>query len=100
MVNEFPEVFSDDLLGVPPDREIEFGIDFVSNTHLIFIPSYRTALAELRELKGKYKDYLDKGFIHPSVSAWGALVFFMHKKDSFLWICIEYRKLNKVMSKN
>ena len=51
MVNEFPEVFPDDLLGVPPDREIEFGIDLVPDTRPIFIPPYRIAPTELKELK-------------------------------------------------
>lgn len=64
MVNEFYEVFP----GVPLDREIEFEIDLVSNTHPIYIPLYRMALGELNELKEQLNELLDKGFIHPSVS--------------------------------
>ncbi|KAF3622302.1 Potassium transporter 7 [Capsicum annuum] len=63
---------SDDLPSVPLDREIEFGIDLVPGTRPISIPLYRMAIAELRELKEQLKDLLDKGFIHPSVSPWGA----------------------------
>ena len=51
VVNEFPEVFPDDLPGVPPEREIDFGIDFLPNTQPISIPPYRMAPAELKELK-------------------------------------------------
>ncbi|XP_059312013.1 uncharacterized protein LOC132063479 [Lycium ferocissimum] len=72
VVSEFPEVFPDDLPGVPPDREIEFGIDLLPGTKPISIPPYRMAPAELKELKVQLKDLLDKGFIRPSVSPWGA----------------------------
>ena len=77
MVNEFPEVFPDNLLGVPPDREIDFGIDLVLVTHPISIPPYRMAPAELKELKEQLKDFQDKGFIYSSVSLWGAPALFM-----------------------
>nr|XP_016440544.1 PREDICTED: uncharacterized protein LOC107766303 [Nicotiana tabacum] len=71
IVNEFPEVFPEDLPGIPPDREIDFGIDLLPGTKPIFIPPYRMAPAELKELKVQLKDLLDKGFIRPSVSPWG-----------------------------
>ncbi|XP_075101689.1 uncharacterized protein LOC142177123 [Nicotiana tabacum] len=79
IVNEFPEVFPEDLPGVPPDREI--GIDLLHDTKPISIPSYRMAPAELKDLKVQLKDLLDKGFIRPSVSPWGAPVLFVRKKD-------------------
>lgn len=91
MVNEFPEVFLNDLPGVPPNREIEFGIDLVSDTHPMSILPYRTTLNELRELKKQPKNLLDKGFIHPSVSPWGAPVLFIPKKNGFRWMYIDYR---------
>ena len=50
-MNEFPEVFPEDLPGITPDREIDFGIDVLPDTHPIFIPPYRMAPAELKELK-------------------------------------------------
>ncbi|XP_059288811.1 uncharacterized protein LOC132042223 [Lycium ferocissimum] len=68
VVSEFPEVFPDDLPGVPPDREIDFGIDLLPDTKPISIPSYRMAPAELKELKVQLKDLLDKGFIRPIYS--------------------------------
>jgi len=84
VVNEFSDIFLDDLLGIPPDREIEFGIDLFPDTQPIYIPSYRMAPAELKELKEQLKDLLDKGFIRPSVSTWGAPVVFMQNKDGSL----------------
>ncbi|KAH0784270.1 hypothetical protein KY290_003868 [Solanum tuberosum] len=72
IVKEFPEVFPDDFPGVPPEREIDFGIDLLPDTRPISILPYRKAPEELKELKEQLKDLLDKGFIRPSVSRWGA----------------------------
>ena len=100
IVREYPEVFPDELPGLPPDREIEFCIEVVPGTQPISIPPYRMALAELRELKAQLQDLLDKVFIRPSVSPWGAPVLFVKKKDGTLRLCIDYRQLNKVTIKN
>lgn len=77
IVNEFPNVFPEDLPGVPPDREIDFGIDVLPDTQPISIPPYRMALAELKVLKEQLRDLLEKGFVRLSVSPWGALVLFV-----------------------
>jgi len=90
VVNEFPDVFPDELLGLPPEKEIEFSIDVLPDTQPISIPPYRMAPTELRELKVQLKDLLDKGFIRPSTSPWGAPVLFVRKKDGSLQICIDY----------
>ncbi|KAH0678966.1 hypothetical protein KY284_020051 [Solanum tuberosum] len=100
IVKEFPKVFLDDLPGVPVEREIDFDIDIFPNTRPISIPPYRMAPVELKELKEQLKDLLDKGFIRPSVSPWGAPVLFMRKKHGSLRMCIDYRQLNKVTIKN
>ncbi|WMV19296.1 hypothetical protein MTR67_012681 [Solanum verrucosum] len=100
VVNEFSEVFPDDLHSIPPDREIDFGIDLLSDMQPIFVPPYRMAPAELKELKEQLKDLLDKGFIQPSISLWGAPVLFVRKKDGSLRMCIDYRQLNKVTIKS
>ncbi|XP_070025994.1 uncharacterized protein [Nicotiana sylvestris] len=100
IVNEFPEVFPEDLPRIPPDREIDFGIDLLPSTKSISIPPYRMAPTELKELKVQLKDLLDKGFIRPSISPWGALILFVRKKDGSLRMCIDYRQLNKVTIKN
>nr|XP_009799866.1 PREDICTED: uncharacterized protein LOC104245864 [Nicotiana sylvestris] len=99
IVNEFPEVFPEDLPGIPPDREIDFGIDLLPGTKPISIPPYRMAPAELKELKVQLKDLLDKGFIRPSVSPWGTPVLFVRKKDGSLRMCIDYCQMNKVTIK-
>ncbi|XP_070029560.1 uncharacterized protein [Nicotiana sylvestris] len=81
MVNEFPNVFPDELPGLPPEREIEFSIDVLSNTQPISIPPYMIAPTELQELKVQLKDLLDKGFIRSRTSHWGALVLFQELKN-------------------
>ena len=58
------------------------------------------APVELKELKLQLQELLDKGFIHPSVSPWGALVLFIKKKDDTLRLCVDYRQQNKMTVKN
>jgi len=100
VVNKFLDIFPEDLPGVPLDREIEFGIDLLHDNQPISIPQYHMAPMELKELKEQLKDLLDKSFIRPSVSPWGAPILFVHKKDGSLWMCIDYRQLNRVTIKN
>ncbi|XP_070010710.1 uncharacterized protein [Nicotiana sylvestris] len=99
VVNEFPDVFPDELPRIPPDREIDFGIDMIPGTQPISILPYRMEPVELKELKEQLKDLLEKGFIRPSVSPWGAPVLFVRKKHGSLRMCIDYRQLNKVTIK-
>ena len=100
VVREFPDVFPDDIAGLPPEREVEFTIDLISGTEPVSIPSYRMAPAELRELKAQLEELLSKGFIRPSISPWGAPVLFVKKKDGSLRLCIDYRQLNRVTIRN
>ena len=100
IVREFPDVFPDDIAGLPLDREVEFTIDLIIGTELISIPPYRMAHVELRELKAQLEELLSKGFIRPSISSWGALVLFVKKKDGSLLLSIDYRQLNKVTIHN
>ena len=79
---------------------MEFIIDLIPGTEPISIPPYMTAHAELRELKAQLEELLSKGFIRPSISPWGALVLFVKKKDESLWLCINYRHLNRVTIRN
>ncbi|XP_060212009.1 uncharacterized protein LOC132639586 [Lycium barbarum] len=95
IANEYPEVFPEDLPGIPSDRVIDFRIDVILNTQPISIPPYRMTPTELRELKDQLKDLLDKGFIRPSTSPWGAQVLFVTKKDRSLIMCVDYRQLDK-----
>ena len=91
MVREFSNVFSEELPGLPLEREVEFHIELIPGTSLISIASYRMAPSELRELKVHLQDLLDKGFIKPSTSPWGAPILFVKKKDGTLRLCIDYR---------
>ncbi|WRX10265.1 Reverse transcriptase domain - like 10 [Theobroma cacao] len=100
IVSEFPDVFPDDLPGLPPDRELEFPIDLLPSTAPISIPLYRMAPAKLKELKVQLQELVDKGFIRPSISSWGAPVLFVKKKDGTLRLCIDYRQLNRMTIKN
>ena len=100
VVREFPDVFSKDLSGLPPDRELEFEIELLPGSTLVSIPSYRMAQSELKELKTQLQDLVDKGFIRPSVSFWGELVLVVKKKDRTMRLCIDYRQLNKITIKN
>ena len=100
VVCEFPDVFPEDLPRLPPDRELEFEIEVLPGSAPISIPPYRLAPTELKELKTQLQDLVDKGFIHPSVSPWGAPVLFVKKKDGAMRLCVDYRQLNKVTIKN
>jgi hypothetical protein len=66
VVNEFLDVFPEELPGVPPDRDIEFVIELKLGTTPIYKTPYRMATLELDELKEHVKELLEKGFIHPS----------------------------------
>ena len=100
IVQEFPDVFPDDISGLPPDREVQFTINLIPGNEPISIPPYRMAHAELRELKAQLEELLSKGFIRPSISPWGAPVLFVKKKYGSLRLCIDYRQLNRVTIRN
>ena len=100
IVKEFPDVFPDDISGLPPDRAIEFVIELIPGTKPISIPPYRMAPSELKELKAQLEELLSKGFIRPSTSPWGAQVLFVKKKDGSLRLCINYKQLNRATIHN
>ena len=77
IVREFQDVFFEDLPGLPPNQELKFEIELLSGSALISIPLYKMALVELKELKTQLQDLVDKGFIRPSVSPWGAPILFL-----------------------
>jgi hypothetical protein len=100
IVYEFPDVFPDDLPGLPPDREVEFVIDLKPSTAPISRRAYRMPPNELAELKYQLQELRDKGFIRPSSSPWGCPTLFVKKKDQTLRMCVDYRPLNEVTIKN
>ncbi|GKG24561.1 hypothetical protein Tco_0395189, partial [Tanacetum coccineum] len=100
IIREFPEVFLEDLPGLPPARQVEFQIDLVPGAAPVARAPYRFALAKMQDLSTQLQELSDKGFIRPSSSPWGAPVLFVKKKDGSFWICIDYRELNKLPMKN
>nr|GFB05911.1 putative reverse transcriptase domain-containing protein [Tanacetum cinerariifolium] len=100
IVREFPEVFPQGLPGLPPARQVEFQIDLVPDAAPVARAPYRLAPVEMQELSTQLQERSDKGFIRPSSSPWGAPVPFVKKKDASFWMCIDYRKLNKLTVKN
>ncbi|KAJ4717010.1 Retrotransposon protein, putative, Ty3-gypsy subclass [Melia azedarach] len=92
----FIDVFPENLPGTPLDREIEFNIELVPGTTPISKTPYRMAPSELKELKKQLEELIEKGFIRPSVSPWGAPVLFVKKKDGTMRLCIDYRELNRI----
>jgi hypothetical protein len=100
IVCEYPDVFPDDLPGMPPDRDIKFVIELQPGTAPISKRPYRMPPNELAELKIQLQDLLDKDFICPSASPWGCPTLFVKKKDNSLRLCVDYRPLNAVTIKN
>jgi hypothetical protein len=101
VVCEFPDVFPDELPGLPPDRDIEFVIELIPGTPQTSRRPYQMPPNELAELKKQLQDLLTKGLIHPSSSKWGCPALFVKKKkDNSLRMCVDYRPLNAVTIKN
>ncbi|GJW08412.1 putative reverse transcriptase domain-containing protein, partial [Tanacetum coccineum] len=100
IVRDFPEVFPEDLPGLPPTRQVEFHIELIPGAAPVARAPYRLAPAEMKELAEQLKELSDKGFIRPSSSPWGAPILFVKKKDGSFRMCIDYRELNKLTVKN
>jgi hypothetical protein len=100
VVNEFLDVFPEELLSMPPNRDIELMIDLMPDTAPIYKNPYRMATPQLVELKEHIKELLETGYSRPSSSSWGAPVIFVLKKDGTQRLCMDYRALNEVTVKN
>jgi hypothetical protein len=100
VVCEYPDVFQEELPGMPPDRDIEFSIELLPGTAPISKRPYRMDVKYLVELKKEIEQLLEKGFILPSSSPWGAPVLFVSKKDGSRRMCVDCRSLNEVTIKN
>ena len=99
VVSKYVDVFPDELPGLPPRRVVDFGIELHPGALPISMTPHRMASVELQELRVQLQELLDKGFIRPSTSPWGAPVLFTKKKDKTLRLCIDYRQLNRVTIK-
>jgi hypothetical protein len=100
VVCEYPDVFPDELPGMPPDRDVEFVIELQPGTAPISKRPYYMPPKELAELKTQLQELLDKDYIRPSSSPWGCPALFVKKKDGSLRLCVDYRPLNAVTIKN
>src|SRR3954470_2159060 len=100
IVREYPDVFPEEWTGMPPDRDVEFLIDLLPGSGPIAKRPYKMSVYELKELKKHLGEQLQKGFIQPSSSSWGAPVLFVEKKDRSQRLCVDYRSLNEVTIKN
>ncbi|GJY09867.1 putative reverse transcriptase domain-containing protein [Tanacetum coccineum] len=100
IVRDFPEVFPEDLPGLPLARPEEFQIDLIPGAVPVAQPPYRLAPSEMKELSEQLQELSNKGFIRPSSSPWGAPVLFIKNKDGSFKMCIDYRELNKLTVKN
>ncbi|GJY22570.1 putative reverse transcriptase domain-containing protein [Tanacetum coccineum] len=100
VIRDFLKVFLDDLLGLPPPRQVEFLIDLVPGDAPIARAPYRLASLEMKELSVQLQELSEKGFIRPSLSSRGAPMLFVKKKDGSFRMCIDYRELNKLTIKN
>jgi hypothetical protein len=100
VIGEFPDVFPDDLPGMPPKRVIEFKIELQPGTTPIAKTPYKMSPVELKELKIQMQGLLEKRYILPSTSPWGCSALFVEKKDKELRLCVDYRSLNAVTIKN
>ncbi|GJX88986.1 putative reverse transcriptase domain-containing protein [Tanacetum coccineum] len=97
---DFPEVFPEDLPGLPPTRQVEFHIELIPGAAPVACAPYRLAPVKMKELAEQLKELFDKGFIRPSSSPWGAPILFVKMKDGSFRMCIDYRELNKLIVKN
>jgi hypothetical protein len=98
-VSEFLNVFQEELPGMLPDREIQIVIELVPGTAHIFKRPYRMVDNQLAELKEQLQELLDKGYVGPSASPWGAPVIFIPKKDDMQRMCVDYHSLKKLLSR-
>jgi hypothetical protein len=99
VVSDFPDVFPEELPGMPPERKVEFAIELIQGTAPISKRAYRVSGPELVELKKQIDELLEKGYIRLSTSPWAAPVLFV-EKDGTKRMCIDYRSLNEVTIKN
>nr|GEZ88594.1 putative reverse transcriptase domain-containing protein [Tanacetum cinerariifolium] len=100
IVQDFLEVFPEDLPGLPPARPVEFHIDLILGVAPVARAPYRLAPFEMKGLSKQLQELSDKGFIRPNSLLWGSPVLFVKKKDGSFRMCIDYRELNKLTVKN
>jgi hypothetical protein len=99
-VRDFPDVFPEELLGMPPDMEVELVIDLLPGTAPISKRPYKMSVEELKEFKKQLMELQEAGYIRSGSSPWGALVLFVQNKAGSQRMCVDYRSLNDVTVKS
>jgi len=100
LIQEFVDVFIEEILGLPIERELTFIIDLKPGTKHIARTPYRMLISKLQDLKMELNELLDLGLTHPSVSPWGESIIFVRMKDGVWRLSIDYHQLNKEKIKN
>ena len=90
VLQEFRDIFPDEIPGLPPKRDIDFMIELVSGAAPVSKTPYKMSTSELLELKIQLQELLENKYIRPSVSLWGAPLIFKKNKDGTLRLCIDY----------
>ena len=89
-LHQYSNIFLEDLMQMPLERDIDHKIEIIPRATPIAKSPYKMLVPKAKELKEQLRQLLEKGFIRPSVSPWGALVLFQKKKDGTLCLCIDY----------
>lgn len=100
IVCDFPDIFPEDLPGVPPDSQVEFRIYLVPGATPVAKAPYCLAPPDMQELSNQLQEMMDNEFIWPSSSPWGAVILFVKKKDGSYRMCKDYIDFKKIMLKN
>ena len=91
VVYEYEDVFPEELPGLPLYKDVDFTIELYPGTFPISLTPYRMTHVELQELKVQLQELLDRGFIIPSISPWGAPILFAKNRDKTLRLCLDYQ---------
>jgi len=101
LLDKYKDVFPEELPnGLPPKRDCDHVIELIEGSKPTCKPVYRLSLAEQDEVRKQVMELIEKGFVRPSSSPFGAPVLFVKKKDNTLRMCVDYRALNKITKKN
>ena len=96
ILQDFCDVFSEEIPGLPPKRYLDFTIELVPGVVPNSKAPYQMNILEINGLKSQLQELIYKKYVRPSVCPWGAFVLFVKNKDATLRLCIGYHLLNKM----